>query len=92
MGLVAQAMTAETDEELGQLLQMILNCDCSTGYMHESFLVTNSCNFTRTYFGWSSAFFAELIDYLDLEGKLTAELLALPRAQCGFNAHRRRGK
>lgn len=51
--------------------------------MHESFDVTNACLFSRKYFGWPNAYFAELIDGLISRGQLTAELLALPHKQCG---------
>lgn len=62
---------------------MLLNSDCSTGYMHESFDVTNACDFSRDYFGWPNSYFAELIDKLLSEGKLSSKILSLPRKQCG---------
>lgn len=83
MSLIAQAITSDDDTEVGRLLQMLLNSDCGTGYMHESFEVDNGCKYTRPFFGWPNSFFAELIDKLQATGRLTPAMLALPRLQCG---------
>jgi meiotically up-regulated gene 157 (Mug157) protein len=83
MALIAQAITSANDTEVGSLLQMLLNSDCDSGYMHESFDANNGCNFTREYFAWPNAFFAELIDELQSAGRLTAKVLSLPRERCG---------
>jgi meiotically up-regulated gene 157 (Mug157) protein len=83
MGLISQAITSDDDSEVGTMLQMLLNSDCGTGYMHESFQANNGCKITRKYFGWPNSYFAELIDKLLATGRLTAKMLSLPRSQCG---------
>lgn len=55
MALISQAITSTDEAEIGGALQMILNSDCSTGYIHESFSSANGCQFTRDYFAWPSS-------------------------------------
>ena len=37
----------------------------------------------RDYFAWPNSFFAEMLEKLMVEGKLTKSILSLPRHQCG---------
>lgn len=83
MALISTAITSDDETEIGGALQMILNSDCGTGYMHESFSAVDSCIFTRDYFAWPNSYFAEMIEQLLEQGKLTKAILSLPRHQCG---------
>jgi meiotically up-regulated gene 157 (Mug157) protein len=83
MALISVAITSQDEAELGGALQMLLNSDCGTGYMHESFSADDGCIFTRDYFAWPNSFFAEMLEKLMVEGKLTKSILSLPRHQCG---------
>ena len=83
MALISVAITSEDEAEIGKALQMLLNSDCGTGYMHESFSAGNGCQFTRDYFAWPNSFFAEMFEKKWREGKLTKASLSLPRHQCG---------
>eukprot|EP00037_Helgoeca_nana_P014120 m.131056 g.131056 ORF g.131056 m.131056 type:complete len:577 (+) comp22400_c0_seq1:346-2076(+) len=83
MALISVAITSQDEAEIGRALQMILNSDCGTGFMHESFSASDGCHFTREYFAWPNSYFAEMLEKLLAEGMLTKAILSLPRHQCG---------
>jgi meiotically up-regulated gene 157 (Mug157) protein len=65
MALVAQGLTAETAEEKEDIINILLNTDGNTGFMHESFNVNNPGEYTRPWFAWANSMFALLTeDYL----------------------------
>jgi meiotically up-regulated gene 157 (Mug157) protein len=49
---------------------MLLNTDAEKGFMHESFNVNDTTDFTREWFAWQNTLFGELILKLIDEGKL----------------------
>jgi hypothetical protein len=61
LGLVAQALTATGDPEREALLETIEGTDAGTGLLHESFDPDDPTRFTRPWFGWANALFAELV-------------------------------
>lgn len=72
LSLTMQALTSDDEAERTRLAELLLRTDGGTGSMHESFHVDDSATFTRPWFGWGDALFAELL--LDLTGRSTAAL------------------
>ncbi len=62
MALVMQGITASTNEEKKEIIDMVVNTDADTGYLHEGFNVDNPFEFTRQWFTWPNALFAEFIE------------------------------
>lgn len=73
MSIMMRAFTSEDDEEIKNCVQMLLNNDAGTGFMHESFHKDDPSNFTRSWFAWANTLFGELVVKLVDEGK--ADLL-----------------
>ena len=44
------------------LLEMIVNTDADTGYLHEGFHVDNPREFTREWFTWPNSLFCEFVE------------------------------
>ena len=42
---------------------MLINSDADTGFMHEGFNKDNPSEYTREWFCWSDALFAEAVEY-----------------------------
>lgn len=61
MALSMQALTADNDEEIKELIDMLIRTDADTGYMHEGFHPDNPADFSREWFAWSNSLFATLI-------------------------------
>ncbi len=61
IALSMQALTATTREEAPELIQMLLNTDAGTGFMHESFDPNNPERFTRPWFAWANTLFGEMV-------------------------------
>lgn len=61
IGLVMQALTSENEGEIHRLLEMILNTDAGSGFLHESFNPNEPNEFTRSWFAWANSLFAHLI-------------------------------
>lgn len=62
MALVMQGITSTDDNEKRELLEMIVNTDADTGYLHESFHVDDPKTYTREWFTWPNSLFAEFIE------------------------------
>ena len=62
MALAMQGLTALAAEEKREMLDMIVNTDGGTGYLHEGFNVDNPNEFTREWFTWPDSLFAEFIE------------------------------
>ena len=62
MALVMQGLTSVNDEEKRELLEMIVATDADTGYLHEGFHVDDPHQFTREWFTWPNALFAEYVE------------------------------
>lgn len=61
MSIMMRAFTAQNDEEIQQCIQMLLDTDADTGFMHESFYKDDANKFTREWFAWQNTLFGELI-------------------------------
>lgn len=62
IALSMQGLTADSDEEIRIILHYLETTDGSTGYMHEGFCADDPNIFTRSWFSWSCALFAELVE------------------------------
>lgn len=62
MALVMQGLTADSDEEKREIIDMIVNTDADTGYLHEGFNADNPYEYTRKWFTWPNSLFAELVE------------------------------
>ncbi len=62
LGLIVQALTATDAEEVRALLYMLRDVALQgRGALHESFNPADPARFTRDWFGWANALFAELV-------------------------------
>lgn len=62
MGLSIQGLTAETKEEMREVLDMLISTDADTGYMHECFDADDPHKFKRPFFPWSDSLFCEFVE------------------------------
>lgn len=69
MSVMMYAHTSQSDAEIQRCIEMLQRTDADTGFMHESFNVNNSKDFTRSWFAWQNSLFGELILKLIKEGK-----------------------
>ena len=70
MSIMMKAFTSQDDEEIKACIEMLLDTDGDTGFMHESFDVNDPSHFTRKWFAWANTLFGELILKLVNEGKV----------------------
>lgn len=70
MSIMMKAFTSNDDAEIKSCIEMILNTDAETGFIHESFNVNNAKRYTRDWFAWQNTLFGELILKLVDEGKV----------------------
>lgn len=68
IGIVMQALTSDSKEEILECLDMLSKTHAGTNYMHESFNPSAPEEFTRSWFAWANTLFAELLDRLMTEG------------------------
>lgn len=61
IGVMMQAMTAPSNEEVRHCLRMLATSHGGTGWMHESFHKDDAKDFTRAWFAWANSLFGELI-------------------------------
>lgn len=64
IGIVMQALTSGSREEILDCLSMLAATHAGTNYMHESFQPSAPEEFTRPWFAWANTLFAELLDRL----------------------------
>jgi meiotically up-regulated gene 157 (Mug157) protein len=65
-----KALTSTDDTEIKECVEMLMNTDAGTGFMHESFDVDNPQNFTRSWFAWVNGLFGEMVLKIIDDGKL----------------------
>ncbi|MCH5328578.1 MAG: glycoside hydrolase family 125 protein [Coprobacter sp.] len=70
MSIMMKAFTSTDDREIKGCIEMLVNTDAGTGFMHESFHKDDAANFTREWFAWQNTLFGELIIKLVNEGKI----------------------
>lgn len=69
MSIMMRAFTSTDDAEIKECIEMLMNTDADTGFMHETFHKDNPEKFTRAWFAWQNTLFGELIIKLVDEGK-----------------------
>lgn len=62
IALSMQGLTSTNPDEIREILHMLETTDGGTGYMHEGFDANDPDTFTRSWFSWSCALFAELVE------------------------------
>jgi len=70
MSIMMKAFTSQNDTEIKTCIEMLMDTDAGTGFMHESFHKDNPKKFTREWFAWQNTLFGELIISLIDKGKL----------------------
>ena len=70
MSIMMRAFTSHDDKEIKECVEMLMNTDAGTGFMHESFNKDDASKFTRDWFAWQNTLFGELIIKLVNEGKV----------------------
>ena len=70
MSIMMRAFTSQDDDEIMQCLQMLVDTDNGTGFMHESFNKDDASKYTRSWFAWQNTLFGELILKLIDDGKV----------------------
>ncbi len=63
IALSMQGLTADNDDEVRRVIDILASTDAGTGYMHEGFNADDPADFSREWFAWSNSLFAELIEY-----------------------------
>ncbi|PAK26058.1 metal-independent alpha-mannosidase [Streptomyces sp. alain-838] len=67
IAIAVQGLTSNVRAERINALETLLSTDAGTGQMHESFHKDDPCRFTRPWFSWANAMYAELaLDIVDL--------------------------
>jgi meiotically up-regulated gene 157 (Mug157) protein len=61
ISLAIQGMTALTNEEKEEILELFKNTDANTNFMHEGFHVDEPDQFTRPWFSWANSMFSEFL-------------------------------
>ncbi len=61
IALCMQGLTSQNRVEKLELLDALLRTDANTGLMHESFHKDDPARFTRPWFAWANALFAEFV-------------------------------
>jgi len=62
IALSMQGLTSNNPDEIRDILRMLETTDADTGFMHEGFDANDPNKFTRSWFSWSCALFAELVE------------------------------
>ena len=70
MSIIMRAFTSTNDKEIKKCVEMLLETDAGTGFIHESFHKDDASEFTREWFAWQNSLFGELIIHLVGSGKL----------------------
>ena len=70
MSIMMRAFTSKDDKEIAKCLQMLVDTDNGTGFIHESFHKDNAARFTRSWFAWQNTLFGELVLKLIDDGKV----------------------
>jgi len=83
MSYVVRALTATSDAEVRECMDMIVKSDAGTGFMHESYDKDDPSQFTRAWFAWANTLFGELVLDLYESGKLTKTIKDIPYSKDG---------
>ncbi|MEO8725847.1 MAG: glycoside hydrolase family 125 protein [Acidobacteriaceae bacterium] len=61
LGIIMRGLTSSDGAETARCLQMLVDTDAGTGFMHESFDQDDAKKFTRAWFAWANTLFGELV-------------------------------
>lgn len=61
MSIIMRALTSSDDGEIAACLHLLKASHAGTGFIHETFWKDDATRFTRSWFAWANALFAELI-------------------------------
>ena len=64
MSIIMRAFTSTDDAEIKKCVQMLMDTEAGTGFIHESFYKDDASDFTREWFAWQNSLFGELIIHL----------------------------
>ena len=70
MSIMMRAFTSQDDKEIATCLQMLVDTDNGTGFIHEPFHKDDAAQFTRSWFAWQNTLFGELVLKLIDDGKV----------------------
>ena len=70
MSIMMRAFTSTNDKEIQECMQMLVDTDAGTGFIHESFNKDDASNYSRPWFAWQNTLFGELVLKLIDDGKL----------------------
>ncbi len=70
MSIMMRAFTSQDDKEIATCLQMLVDTNNGTGFIHESFHKDDAAQFTRSWFAWQNTLFGELVLKLIDDGKV----------------------
>jgi len=61
LGVIMQGLTATSNQELANCLDILRRTHAGTGFMHEGFHKDDPTKFTRSWFAWANTIFGELV-------------------------------
>lgn len=61
MAIISQALTSLDEVEIVHCLDMLVQSSAGTGFLHETFNVTDEYDFTREWFAWVNTYFGQLV-------------------------------
>lgn len=67
LGIIMRGLTSDNSNEIIHCIEMLKNSALKTGFIHESFDVNNSDNFSRDWFAWANSFFGHFINQVILK-------------------------
>ena len=67
MSIIMKGLVSNDVNEKINLVHQLLQASASTGWMHESFSVNNTFKYSRSWFCWPDALFAELVISLTID-------------------------
>lgn len=70
MSIMMRAFTSTDDKEIQDCMQMLVDTDAGTGFIHESFHKDDASNYSRPWFAWQNTLFGELVLKLINDGKV----------------------
>jgi hypothetical protein len=61
LSIIMRALTSRDSNEISHCLQMLVDTNAGTGFMHESFDANNPGIYTRPWFAWCNSLFGDLV-------------------------------
>ncbi len=58
ISLMIQGITSDSEEEINQVLNLLMESDGGTGFMHEGVFCNDHNTFTRSWFAWANSLFS----------------------------------